>query len=116
MKKSQLDELIRLITRKVLREFMNIDPTSNSSIHSSSTSTAPNAGSKESDASKAEDDVDPIDHKHDVEKSLKDLDFQRKAKEADYTRNQKMVTQYRQVERPAIMKQRQDLQKQLRSI
>lgn len=41
MKKSQLEELIRHVTRKVMKEFMNIDPTSNSSIHNSSTSTSP---------------------------------------------------------------------------
>lgn len=115
MKKSQLDELIRLITRQVLKEFMNIDPASNSDIHADSSSTAPNAAQK-SDKSKSMDDADPIDHEKDVEQGLKDLDYKRKAKEADYTRNVKMAQQYRQVERPALLKQRQYLQKQLRSI
>ena len=41
MKQSQLQELIRHITRSVLKEFQNIDPTSNSSIHASSSSTSP---------------------------------------------------------------------------
>jgi hypothetical protein len=115
MSRKQLDELIRLITRKILREFMNIDPTSNSDIHSSSSSTAPNVANK-IDKNKEADGEDPIKHKQNVQKALKDLEWKRKSKEADNARNQQMVQQYKQVDKPALLKQRNDLKQQLRTV
>jgi hypothetical protein len=113
MKRKELNELIRAIARSVLREFMNVDPTSNSDIHKSSSSTAPNAAKKDGGG---DEEMDVVSQKKNAERALKDLDYKRKAKEAENQRNQQMVKQYNNVDKPMLLKQRQMLQKQLRGI
>lgn len=114
MKKSELNELVRMITRHVLREFQNIDPTSNSSIHDSSNTTNPQK--KAADSNDEPDLSDKTDQKHDIEQQMKSTEQDRKTKEADYKRNQQMVTKYRNYDKPAIKKQQDALKQQLRSI
>jgi hypothetical protein len=111
MRTYQLNELVRLITRKVLKEFVNIDPATKSiEKMNSDGDTEPDTPSDMDDA------ANKRDLKHNAEQGLKNNEFKRKAAEQEYKRNQDMVNKYRQVDKPMLKKERDALKQQVHQI
>lgn len=115
MKQKQLKELVQLISRSVLKEYSMLSAASSNDktkVFDPQTDSDPTTDiMKPSEKAKAS-----RDQRHDIEQKLKDTEFKRKAELADKERNQLKVKQYDRSIKPAIKREQDQLNTQLRQI
>ena len=112
VKRHQLQELIRLITKKVLKEYSSMSASLSTDDAEVDNAETPPADAM-SDAEKARAEREK---KHDINQKMKDTELKRKSEEADYKRNQMKIQQYRNATKPAIKREQDALKQSLRTI